>query len=99
MAFNITSSIKKLAEQDRPVICHLVPSPQAMHYCRSSVAYKGYVMRLIGKDGTTVNAATVCHHDTVNFKRNILDLLEVKPGTEPICHFLPQDHFFWVRNG
>jgi BURP domain len=55
-------------------------------------------MHLVGEDGTIVNAATVCHRDTVNFRRDILDLLKVKPGTEPICHCLPEDHFFWVHN-
>jgi BURP domain len=97
MPFNITSPIKKFPDKDRLVICHPVPSPHAMHYCHSSAAYEGYIMRLVGKDGSIVNAATVCHHDTINFKHSILDLLKVKPGTEPICHILPEDHFFWIH--
>lgn len=98
MAFNITSLIKKFPDQNRLVICYPVPSPRATHYCHSSAGYEGYIMRLVGKDGLVVNAATVCHHDTVNFKCSILDLLNVKPSTEPIRHILPQDHFFWVHN-
>nr|CAD1843885.1 unnamed protein product [Ananas comosus var. bracteatus] len=56
-----------------------------------------------GEDGrerrAAVDAAAVCHADTAawNPKHLAFQVLKVKPGTVPICHFLPQDHVVCTR--
>ncbi|XP_078158149.1 BURP domain-containing protein 6-like [Carex rostrata] len=96
MAYKISSPIKKFSEQDELVICHPLPSPQAVHYCHKSTAYKVYIIPLIGNNGSMINAITVCHYDLMNIDSFILEVLKVKSGVEPICHFLPEDQFLWV---
>ncbi|KAD5508205.1 hypothetical protein E3N88_15908 [Mikania micrantha] len=51
-----------------------------------------------GEDGTKVKAVAVCHTDTGkwNPKHLAFRVLNVKPGTTPVCHFLPEDHVVWV---
>ena len=51
-----------------------------------------------GTDGTKVEAAAVCHTDTSNWNPGHLafQVLKVKPGTVPICHFLPEDQIVWT---
>ncbi|KAF3320352.1 BURP domain-containing protein 3 [Carex littledalei] len=92
------SPIKKIPYHSKLVVCHQEPSPQAVHYCHTNIAYEGYVVPLIGKDGSKVNAVAVCHHDTINFNRFFLELLNVEPGVEPVCHFLPINHLVWVSS-
>lgn len=97
MKYKIASPIQKLHNQDKLVICHPEPSPQAIYDCHTSVAYKGYIIPLVGKNGSTVNAVAVCHHDRVNFNHFLLEVLKAPDG-EPICHFLPEDHLIWIRS-
>ncbi|CBI20918.3 unnamed protein product, partial [Vitis vinifera] len=61
---------------------------------------KIYKVPLVGADGTRVQALAVCHEDTSIWDPNALafQVLKVKPGTWPICHFLPNGHFVWVPN-
>ena len=58
-------------------------------------------MSMLGRDGTAVDAVAVCHADTSgwNPKHVAFQVLNVKPGTVPVCHFLPQDHVVWTRSG
>ncbi|KAM0005498.1 putative BURP domain-containing protein [Helianthus debilis subsp. tardiflorus] len=53
---------------------------------------------MISADGKKMNAAAVCHIDTSkwNPKHLAFQVLKVKPGTVPVCHFLPEDHVAWV---
>jgi hypothetical protein len=55
---------------------------------------------LEGADGTNAKAVAVCHTDTSawNPKHLAFQVLNVKPGTVPVCHFLPQDHVVWLPN-
>ncbi|CDP20906.1 unnamed protein product [Coffea canephora] len=56
------------------------------------------MVNLVGADGAKVKAVAVCHRDTSawNPRHLAFQLLKVKPGTVPICHFLPEDHIVWV---
>lgn len=49
----------------------------------------------MGADGTRVRALTVCHEDTSTWSPDApsFHVLNVKSGTLPICHFLPNGHF------
>ena len=48
--------------------------------------------------GTKAKAVAVCHTNTMEWNPKYLAFqqLKVKPGTAPICHFLPKDHIVWV---
>jgi BURP domain len=95
--YHITSPIREFSK-DKFIICHPLPTAQAMHYCHTNIAYKAYLVPLVGVNGSKVNAIAVCHHDLINFTPSILHVLKVKPGLDLICHFLPEDHFLWVPN-
>ncbi|KAJ0962915.1 hypothetical protein J5N97_028037 [Dioscorea zingiberensis] len=43
------------------------------------------------------HAVAVCHLDTAGWNKEHLafKVLKVKPGSVPVCHFLPQDHVIW----
>ncbi|KAJ1685763.1 hypothetical protein LUZ63_017153 [Rhynchospora breviuscula] len=98
MVYNIASPIKKFPEQKKFVLCHPLPSPQAVHYCHTSSMYKVSIVPLVGNNGSMVNAITVCHHDIKNFNPFILEVLKIKSYNEPICHFLSGDQLVWFGN-
>ncbi|KAG9139309.1 hypothetical protein Leryth_011308 [Lithospermum erythrorhizon] len=82
---------------DKVVACHKERYPYAVFNCHTSniAAYK---VSLVGEDGTKVKSIGVCHHDTSAWSPNHLAFqeLNVKPGTVPICHFMPGDHIVWI---
>ncbi|KAK1408183.1 hypothetical protein QVD17_39818 [Tagetes erecta] len=88
---------KKLAS-DRAVVCHKQKYPYAVFYCHKTTTTKAYVVSLLGEDGTKAKAIAVCHTDTAkwNPKHLAFRVLDIKPGTTPVCHFLPEDHVVWV---
>ncbi|CAA7402722.1 unnamed protein product [Spirodela intermedia] len=92
------SGVQKLAG-GKAVACHAQSYAYAVFYCHATRATKSYVVSLVGKDGTQVEAAVVCHTDTSSWnpKHIAFQLLKVSPGTAPVCHFLPQDHVVWTR--
>lgn len=98
VTYKIASPVKKFPNRNKLAICHPEPSPQAIYNCHTSVAYKGYIVPLVGKNGSmTATAVAVCHHDRVIFNHFLLEVLEAFED-EMICHFLPEDHFIWIRS-
>lgn len=96
--FTVVNSEKK-SKRDMAVVCHKLSYPYAVFYCHSTKQTRAYRVRLVGADGaTTANVAAVCHTDTSawNSKHLAFQVLKVKPGTVPVCHFLPRDHLVWV---
>ncbi|THU46420.1 hypothetical protein C4D60_Mb09t04750 [Musa balbisiana] len=83
------------------VTCHAEPYAYAIFYCHATSTSRGYEVAMVGKDGTTVEAAAVCHTDTSawNPEHVAFKVLDIKPGSAPVCHFLPQDHVVWSRRG
>nr|XP_009416720.1 PREDICTED: BURP domain-containing protein 3-like [Musa acuminata subsp. malaccensis] len=81
--------------------CHAEPYAYAIFYCHATSTSRGYEVDMVGKDGTTVEAAAVCHTDTTawNPEHVAFKVLDIKPGSAPVCHFLPQDHVVWSRSG
>ncbi|CAL2234767.1 unnamed protein product [Prunus armeniaca] len=57
-----------------------------------------YVLSLKGDDGEKVKAVTICHLDTSEWNPEHLSfqILNVKPGTVAICHFISTDGIVWV---
>ncbi|MFS7909031.1 putative BURP domain-containing protein [Helianthus anomalus] len=88
---------KKLAA-NKAVVCHKQNYAYVVFYCHKTVSTQAYAVSMVGADGTKVNAVAVCHTDTAkwNPKHLAFQVLKVKPGTVPICHFLPEDHVVWV---
>ncbi|PQM32765.1 hypothetical protein Pyn_16618 [Prunus yedoensis var. nudiflora] len=91
--------LKKLAG-DKVVVCHKQNYPYAVFYCHAVKQTAAYVISLKGDDGVKVKAVAICHLDTSEWspKHVAFPILKVKPGTIPICHFLPTDHIVWVPN-
>ncbi|KAK1367728.1 BURP domain-containing protein [Heracleum sosnowskyi] len=87
---------KKLGE--KAVICHKQNYPYAVFYCHMTNNVKAYTVSLVGNDGTKAKAAAICHTDTSSWnpKHLAFQVLNVKPGSVPVCHFLPEDHVVWV---
>ncbi|XP_074289790.1 BURP domain protein RD22-like [Silene latifolia] len=80
------------------MICHKMNYAYGVFYCHKTDATKTYKVSLVGVDGTKVDAAVICHTNTStwNPKHLAFQVLKVKPGTTPICHFLPEDHIIWI---
>ncbi|XP_078169968.1 BURP domain-containing protein 3-like [Carex rostrata] len=95
----VASGVKNLA-QDELVACHQQTYAYAVFYCHLTKSTKGYTVKMTGKHGTVVDAVAVCHANTSAWNPNhvAFKLLNVKPGTVPVCHFLPQDHVVFSRN-
>ena len=95
--YTIAPGVKKF-EENKAIVCHKQNYPYAVFYCHKTEAIKAYSVPLEGADGNRVKAVAVCHTDTSewNPKHLAFQVLKVKPGTVPVCHFLPEDHVVWV---
>lgn len=91
-----SGAVKKLAGSNL-VVCHAQKYAYAVFYCHTAQKTEAYEVSMVGSDGTKVDAVAVCHTDTAawNPKHVAFRVLSVKPGTVPVCHFLPQDHLVW----
>jgi len=94
----MAKGVKKLGEKNKAVVCHKENYPYAVFYCHKTDSIKVYSVPLEGVNGSRVKAVVVCHTDTSqwNPKHLAFQVLNVQPGTVPVCHFLPQDHVVWV---
>ncbi|OAY53743.1 hypothetical protein MANES_03G020400v8 [Manihot esculenta] len=96
--FVITEGVKKVGS--KIVACHVQDYVYPIFYCHATHTAKAYMVPLVGTNDTNVKAVAVCHTDTSKWNPRHLafQVLKVKPGAVPICHFLPTDHFVWVAN-
>ncbi|GAB4837339.1 hypothetical protein Ancab_002225 [Ancistrocladus abbreviatus] len=94
------TGVKKVLSGGEGVVCHKQNYPYAVFYCHATKTTEAYTVTMVGDDGTKVQAAAVCHTDTSawNPKHLAFQVLKVKPGSVPVCHFLPEDHLVWARN-
>ncbi|ONI33928.1 hypothetical protein PRUPE_1G453800, partial [Prunus persica] len=69
-------------------------------YCHAMGKTRAYMVPLEGADGTSAKAIVVCHVDTSVWhpKNFSLQALNCKPGTVPVCHFLPDAHIACLPN-
>ncbi|KAL8522011.1 hypothetical protein ACS0TY_012244 [Phlomoides rotata] len=88
--------VKKAASEKSAVVCHRQEYAYAVFYCHKTDTTDAYEVAMVGAGGS--RAVAVCHKDTAawNPKHLAFQVLNVKPGTVPICHFLPEDHIVWV---
>ncbi|KAH7848787.1 hypothetical protein Vadar_007872 [Vaccinium darrowii] len=93
------SGAKKMGGEES-MVCHKLKYAYAVFYCHKIAATKAYVVSLVGLNGTKAKAVAVCHANTSgwNPKHLAFQMLKVKPGMVPICHFLSEDHVVWVQN-
>ncbi|RWW37332.1 hypothetical protein BHE74_00057575 [Ensete ventricosum] len=92
----------KALSGDRLVVCHPEAYAYAVFYCHATATSKAYRVGLVGTaDGGVVEAVAVCHTDTSAWNPNhvALKVLKVKPGSVPVCHFLPDNTVVWSRSG
>nr|XP_043622299.1 BURP domain protein RD22-like [Erigeron canadensis] len=80
------------------VSCHRQNYPYAVFYCHKAINTRAYIVSLSGEDGTKAKALAICHKYAAKLypKDLVFKHLNVKPGTSPICHFLPEDHVVFV---
>ncbi|XP_057790610.1 BURP domain-containing protein BNM2C-like [Salvia miltiorrhiza] len=81
------------------VSCHTMPYAYTVFYCHYHDSdNRVYRVSLAGENGDAVEAVTVCHMDTSQWPRTHVSfgVLGVEPGSTPVCHFFPADHFVWV---
>ncbi|XVF69572.1 hypothetical protein PTKIN_Ptkin11bG0092100 [Pterospermum kingtungense] len=85
----------------KKIVCHNMPYPHAVFLCHSINRTSVYKVPLVGIDGKKkANALAACHKDTSSWNPNhpSFKILNVKPGTVPVCHFLVRDTLVWVSN-
>ncbi|KAK9983905.1 hypothetical protein SO802_033430 [Lithocarpus litseifolius] len=95
--YTIVPGVKKVGS-DKSVVCHKQNYVYAVFYCHATQTTQAYMVPLEGADGTKAKAVAVCHTNTSewNPKHLAFQVLKVKPGTVPVCHFLPEDHVVWA---
>ncbi|KAH9609837.1 hypothetical protein KSS87_016707 [Heliosperma pusillum] len=94
------SKVKKIVKDDESVtVCHKLSYPYAVFYCHKTKGTSPYIVSLTSNQGIKAEIVVVCHKNTSgwNPKHMAFQVLGVKPGGLPICHFLPEDHIAWVR--
>ncbi|XP_054818613.1 BURP domain protein RD22-like isoform X2 [Prosopis cineraria] len=97
--YTIMHGVKKVGVEKKVVVCHKLSYVHAVFYCHKIENTVAYTVSLKGADGSKVKAISVCHRDTSqwNPKHLAFQMLKVKPGSVPICHFLFQDTIAWVQ--
>ncbi|KAK8938864.1 BURP domain-containing protein 3 [Platanthera zijinensis] len=88
----------RLLRAEAVVSCHSEPYPRAMYYCHTTKHIQTYKVYLLGSDGVVVDAVMTCHTNTAAWNPGYIGfrMLKVKPGTEPICHFMPQGNLIFA---
>ncbi|MCI29569.1 embryonic abundant-like protein, partial [Trifolium medium] len=80
-------------------MCHRLNINKVVFYCHEVNATTTYIVPLVAFDGTKAKALTICHHDTRGMDPKVLqEVLKVKPGTIPTCHFIGNKAVAWVLN-
>ncbi|CAJ1978356.1 unnamed protein product [Sphenostylis stenocarpa] len=81
------------------VMCHRLNFEKVVFYCHQINATTTYMVPLVASDGTKAKALTICHHDTRGMDPVVLyEVLKVKTGTVPVCHFVGNKAIAWVPN-
>ncbi|XP_021735704.1 BURP domain-containing protein 5-like [Chenopodium quinoa] len=91
--------VKKLVKNDREtVVCHKMGYPYAVFFCHRTKTLRSYMVSLVGKDGSKIEAVAACHKETNGFLDNYAkNVLKVVPGSTHICHFpAAEDTVIWV---
>ncbi|XP_072963380.1 BURP domain-containing protein 3-like [Typha angustifolia] len=95
-------TITAVQEIDGPnhVSCHLGTYAHALFQCHKLDGTKAYKVAVVEKEGTKSEMVAICHADTAAWSPThiFFQVTKVKPGTVPICHFIPKEHILWSPN-
>ncbi|WCJ32885.1 BURP domain-containing protein [Euphorbia peplus] len=93
------NGIKMMGDKNH-IVCHKERYAYAVYYCHKISDTEVYMVEMRGEDGSKAKAAVVCHLDTSawNPKHYAFQVLDLKPGGPPICHFLNSDTIVWLPN-
>lgn len=83
---------------DGNFVCHKMRYPYAVFHCHKIRDTDAYVVSLIDANGQKSKAAAVCHRDTSSWNPELFNVLKIKPGSAPICHFVAADDMIWTWN-
>ena len=92
---------KKIAAP-RLVACHTMPYPYAVYYCHYQEGDNNVLkIALEGDNGDLVEALAICHMDTSQWSPShpSFRVLNIQPGSVPVCHFFPSDDLVWIPQG
>lgn len=91
-------AVRRLPSEKAVVACHQLEYAYAVFYCHSTATTVAYSVSLAGDRGGGARAVAVCHRVTAEWNPEHLafKVLKVKPGSVPVCHFLPENHVVWV---
>lgn len=93
----VVEEVRKIG--DKAVMCHRLNFQKVVFYCHQVAATTTYMVSLVATDGTNAKAITICHHDTRGMNPNVLyEVLKVKPGMVPVCHFVGNKAITWIPN-
>ncbi|KAE8677219.1 sucrose-phosphate synthase 1 [Hibiscus syriacus] len=95
--FAIARVAKKVGETE--MVCHKLKYAYAVFLCHSIEKTTAYTVPLVSADGSTkAKLLAICHEDTSAWSPDHLafQILKVKPGTVPVCHFLTKETLVWV---
>ncbi|XP_071727422.1 BURP domain-containing protein 5-like [Rutidosis leptorrhynchoides] len=83
---------------DTGVVCHQEYYAYAVNYCHKAPKINAYMVSLVGEDNVRTDALSICHQDTSSWnpKHLAFQVLDVKRGTDAVCHFLVEDEVVWV---
>ncbi|XP_034682970.1 BURP domain-containing protein 3-like isoform X2 [Vitis riparia] len=88
--------MEKLA--DKSVVCYKMNYPYVVFYCHTFTKTRTYMIPLVGADGSKAKAMSSCHSDRSAWhpKHVAFKVLNVKPGTVPVCHFVHNNAMVWI---
>ncbi|KAG5137434.1 hypothetical protein JHK82_022165 [Glycine max] len=93
----VVEEVNKIGE--KAVMCHRLNFENVVFYCHQINATTTYMVPLVASDGTKAKALTICHHDTRGMDPIVVyEVLKVKTGTVPVCHFVGNKAIAWVPN-
>lgn len=83
---------------DSSVLCHKLDYAYAVFLCHKMEKANVYLVPLFGDNGSNGTSLAVCHQNTSSWTPNhpAFELLKVKRGTVPICHFVKKGTIAWV---
>ncbi|KAG6409608.1 hypothetical protein SASPL_127648 [Salvia splendens] len=94
----LIEGVRRMGGGKAVAACHKEEYAYAVFYCHKTDDTVAYRVSLVGAGGVRARAVAVCHRDTSRWNPEHLafKVLGVKPGSVPVCHYLPEDHVVWV---
>lgn len=84
----------------RVVACHTLGYAYLVYFCHQIKDTRMFRFSLKSDEGNSAIMVAVCHEDTSQWSPEHIafKMLNVKPGGEPICHFMTEDNIVWIAS-